>query len=208
MSKNELFLRIISSIAILALVLSCLIFEWAFCCLMLALAVGMLVEWKSFTRGESPFVGTFICLTPAISLCLLRNRGFWDTMIYFNMLWAVDVFAFVGGKILKGPKLLPSISPNKTWSGLIVAALGCLTIALIYKHFGYLNKDFASLIAFSIVFTLLAQAGDLLVSKYKRMYGVKDTGKLIPGHGGLLDRLDGSPFTAPTFLIAASWLMQ
>ena len=102
-------------------------------------------------------------------------------------MWSTDTAAYVTGKVLKGPKLIPFISPNKTWAGL----LGGL---LIGTGVGYETSFwlFPGVFTFGGIFllVLIAQGGDLLESFAKRLSGIKDTSFLIPGHGGVLDRLD------------------
>lgn len=207
--RHELRLRSMSAVALVMLVLASMAFEWTFCILLLTVAIGMMMEWRHMTKGKDLAAGTLICLAPAISLGLLRHLGACYTATYFACLWAVDTCAFFGGKTFKGPKLLPKISPKKTWSGLVSGIIGCF-VSLMVCNFYYSqsgNHCFKTktlfLWLFAVVFTLLAQAGDLLVSKYKRTYRVKDTGKIIPGHGGLLDRFDGTIFTSAACLIVS-----
>jgi phosphatidate cytidylyltransferase len=101
--------------------------------------------------------------------------------------WSTDTAAFVGGKLLKGPKLAPSISPNKTWSGFVSGIL--LGTAVGYETSFWLLPGIFNLWGV-LLLTVIAQMGDLLESQAKRWSQVKDSSMLIPGHGGLLDRLD------------------
>jgi len=103
------------------------------------------------------------------------------------LVWSTDTFAYVGGRFFKGPKLIPSISPNKTWSGFGMGMLGG-TVFTFAASLWLLPNVFSF---WGIMFlVLISQLGDLLESKVKRWAQVKDSGFLIPGHGGLLDRLD------------------
>ncbi|MDA9818089.1 phosphatidate cytidylyltransferase [Flavobacteriaceae bacterium] len=116
-----------------------------------------------------------------------------------------DIFALVFGKLIGGPKLAPSISPNKTWSGffgglLISTIAGIIFIELTNVKIVF-DYDIKFVILISIVISILAQCGDLFESRVKRLFDVKDSGTIIPGHGGVLDRLDGFIFTAPFLLI-------
>lgn len=109
--------------------------------------------------------------------------------------WAVDIFAMFTGKLVGGPKLAPVISPNKTWSGLGGGVLGAsiaggLTF-LVVVGFGFGQADFIALLIIAPLLAICAQAADLFESAIKRKYDVKDSGDIIPGHGGLLDRVDG-----------------
>jgi phosphatidate cytidylyltransferase len=197
--------------------------------LLWTMAFGIDHEWGTMTQHQHPFIGLAITIAPVISLAFLS----WNIVVaYFCLLWSVDTFAFIGGKILQGPKLAPKVSPNKTWAGLICGAAGCcivLHILLKSAHFSYCLLTFVAIfigggrihlnntnfclpligsftlpiteVLLGIVFALLAQAGDLFVSFYKRKFNVKDTGNFIPGHGGILDRFDGIIFTAPATFI-------
>jgi phosphatidate cytidylyltransferase len=110
----------------------------------------------------------------------------------FAIVWATDTAAYVGGRTLGGPKLLPAISPNKTWAGFVTGlaagALAGFGYALVLGHGEGRGLIWAGLGA---LLSLAAQGGDVLESIAKRHFGVKDSSGLIPGHGGLLDRLDG-----------------
>lgn len=119
---------------------------------------------------------------------------------FFLVVWGVDVGAYLVGTTLKGPKLAPSISPNKTWSGLIG---GVAVSALVsYAYFVLLGINFAfQFSVFAAGLAVIAQCGDLVESKIKRHLGLKDSSDLIPGHGGIFDRIDGLIFAAP-FAIA------
>ena len=118
------------------------------------------------------------------------------------MTWAADIAAFAVGSVLKGPKLWPRFSPNKTWSGFAgglvaaMAASAALTVALHIK----LSLPAAALMG--LVGGLATMGGDLLESMLKRRFGVKDSGDLIPGHGGLLDRVDGLMFAILAVAVA------
>jgi phosphatidate cytidylyltransferase len=125
----------------------------------------------------------------------------WSLMLMlFLMIWGTDTLAYFTGRSIGGPKLAPEISPNKTWSGFVGAMAGAGLGAYFY-HF-ILTIDPQLLWICLITGPLLgaaAQMGDLYISAQKRRVGVKDTGSLIPGHGGILDRIDGLLFMAPLF---------
>jgi phosphatidate cytidylyltransferase len=104
--------------------------------------------------------------------------------------WAIDIFAYFAGRFIGGPKLAPRISPKKTWAGLIGGMAGAIAVAIAtWTWLGV--GSLAALVAIAIGLTVLEQAGDFAESALKRRAGVKDSGKLIPGHGGILDRVDG-----------------
>jgi phosphatidate cytidylyltransferase len=112
---------------------------------------------------------------------------------------ATDVFAYLTGRSIGGPKLAPRISPGKTWSGLaggVAAAVILGALAAGLGGWGWLQGGL-----FAGILALVAQSGDLFESFIKRRAGVKDSGHLIPGHGGMLDRLDGYLFAVPTLAV-------
>ena len=105
------------------------------------------------------------------------------------VVWASDIGAYAAGRLIGGPKLAPRISPNKTWAGLIGGVLAAaVTSASFVATLDGADPGPASLLGGALA--IVAQAGDLVESWVKRRFGVKDTGTLIPGHGGLLDRVD------------------
>ena len=122
------------------------------------------------------------------------------------VVWATDIFAYIAGRTIGGPKLAPSISPKKTWAGL---GGGVLAAALVGGGFAFVvgSPTVLLLAATGAVTAIVAQAGDLLESALKRYTGVKDSGGLIPGHGGLFDRLDGVMAAAPVLALII-WYME
>lgn len=120
------------------------------------------------------------------------------------IVWATDIAAYFAGRGFGGPLLSPKDSPNKTWNGAIGALVcACLAGAAVARAAG---GDFTHWLAASFVLSIVAQIGDLLESRFKRLYGVKDTSGLVPGHGGVLDRLDA--LMAASLLSAlAIWLV-
>lgn len=135
-----------------------------------------------------------VLLCPA----LLRgdpDYGLLALLFLFAVVWATDIFAYLVGRSIGGPLLWPRLSPNKTWSGAFGGFLGGVAagVAVAYAS-GGTRGAVAGALAFAL--SLVAQCGDLFESAIKRRFGVKDTGHLIPGHGGVMDRLDG-------FLVAA-----
>ena len=107
------------------------------------------------------------------------------------VVWATDIGAYVAGKLIGGPKLAPRISPGKTWAGLI-GGVACAGLAgLAVAHYALGPHEWSLTLAAALLLALVAQGGDLFKSYFKRRAGVKDSGALIPGHGGMLDRIDG-----------------
>jgi phosphatidate cytidylyltransferase len=151
---------------------------------------GALVTWAA---GGVAYAGIGF-LGPA----LLRSDGqlgFAAFVFVALSVWMTDILAFFVGRGLGGPLLWPRVSPNKTWSGAIGGLAGGVAggIAVAYASG---NGRLLSLAVMALVLSLLAQAGDLFESAVKRRFGAKDAGRIIPGHGGLMDRLDGFLFAA------------
>ncbi len=129
---------------------------------------------------------------------LLRSDGqlgFEAFLFVALSVWMTDILAFFVGRGLGGPLLWPRVSPNKTWSGAIGGLAGGVAGAIAVAYASG-NGRLASLAVMALVLSLLAQAGDLFESAVKRRFGAKDAGRIIPGHGGLMDRLDGFLFAA------------
>jgi phosphatidate cytidylyltransferase len=135
-----------------------------------------------------PYVGL-----PAVALALLRNdpsHGLSAIVWVMVAVWSADTLAYFAGRIIGGPKLAPAISPKKTWAGLGGAVAGsAIASALFCWYAGY--GGVAALAAIAGALAIVEQGGDLFKSAWKRHYGVKDSGDLIPGHGGVIDRVDG-----------------
>jgi len=129
----------------------------------------------------------------ALAPIILRRDpalGFVAIVFLFAVVWVTDIAAYFAGRALGGPKLWVAVSPNKTWSGALGGALGGVIAALlVVKVAGLVIAPMLILVALAL--SIASQAGDLLESALKRQFGAKDAGALIPGHGGLMDRLDG-----------------
>jgi phosphatidate cytidylyltransferase len=143
------------------------------------------------------------------ALCWLRDQaaGEWLVMLLFLMIWAADVGAYFSGRLLGRHKLAPRISPKKTWEGVYggVALALAAAFLLVYLAPGLAAPPLV-LVALAIVTTLASVGGDLFISMHKRSVGLKDSGRLFPGHGGVLDRYDSLIAGAPFFALAYGWL--
>ena len=181
--------------------------------LTLSIAFLMTYEWVAITKTAKDqqkwlFLGFLYVVIPLFSVlkiyhlkscAISENNGstsgasivFW----MFSIIWATDIFAFFAGKYFGGPKIAPSISPNKTWAGLLGGVVASCLIG------GVSGLIFPGNMLFFIVISgflsVIEQISDFLESKVKRMFGVKDSSHIIPGHGGVLDRLDGLTLVAP-----------
>ena len=129
----------------------------------------------------------------AIAPIVLRSdgeQGFLTILFLFAIVWTTDIAAYFVGRAVGGPKLVPQVSPNKTWAGAIGGLLASVVAAIVVAKMAALTSFFA-LALLAILLSALAQAGDLFESFLKRRFNAKDSSHLIPGHGGLMDRLDG-----------------
>ena len=159
-----------------------------------AAATVIYYEWTRIVRGwdVSWKIGGFIyALLPALALLWIRERdahGLELLLWVFLVTWGTDIGAYFAGRRFGRAKLAPSISPNKTWAGLYGGIAAATLIAGAWAVLTGLGK---SLLPLAPLFAVAAQAGDLFESWMKRRAGVKDSGNWLPGHGGLLDRLDG-----------------
>jgi phosphatidate cytidylyltransferase len=172
------------------------------------LFVGFLATWAGARRMGDRLTqpagrlaaGVLYIGLAGIALIELRHdtdAGMANVFFLFLVVWASDIGAYMAGRSFGGPKLAPSVSPNKTWSGagggLAAAILVGIAVALPFTP----GASPLAIAVAALVIGIAAQAGDLLESAIKRHFRVKDTSSLIPGHGGLLDRLDGVLAAAP-----------
>ena len=142
-------------------------------------------------RDDNPAwhaLGVIYLGLPALSLVALRTQGVQTIIGLFLIVWATDTGAMVFGKLIGGARIAPKLSPGKTWAGTIG---GSLTAALVFGlYIGFFGFPVLLAMAFAFVFSFTAHGGDLFESLVKRRFGYKDSGALIPGHGGVLDRMD------------------
>jgi phosphatidate cytidylyltransferase len=169
-------------------------FEYALMVILgLALVSGLMVSVARYAASKWSYYGIFYVGFPALAFVLLRgdpDYGFAAILWIFLIVWSADTLAYFAGRIIGGPKLAPSISPKKTWAGLGGAVAGSALVSIIFAYVTQLNGIWA-LAILAACLALVEQAGDLFESSLKRFHGVKDAGGLIPGHGGIIDRVDG-----------------
>jgi phosphatidate cytidylyltransferase len=149
----------------------------------------------------APYVGV-----AAIALLWLRDdavAGRADILFLVLVVWAGDIGAYLVGRWIGGPKLAPRISPGKTWSGAVGGLIGGCVCGLVVAHLFSAPSAAWRVIVIAALLGVVAQLGDLLESLIKRRFGVKDSGRTIPGHGGLFDRLDGFLTAAPLAALLA-----
>src|SRR5690349_16203043 len=166
----------------------------AFAIFVAAVATAMFYEWTRLVRGWGPvwyMSGFFYAVLPAIALLWVRERdvrGLELLVWVFIVTWATDIGAYFVGRAFGRAKLAPSISPGKTVAGLYGGMAAAAVLGGTWALWTGLPKG---LILLAPLFALAAQGGDLFESWMKRRAGVKDSGNWLPGHGGVLDRLDG-----------------
>jgi phosphatidate cytidylyltransferase len=173
----------------------------------LALLVGLfggvgLWEWTRIC-GDHPtwlILGGLVVAAACASIVWLGFAWRAEVVLWlFGAVWGTDIGAYTVGKWLRGPRIAPAISPNKTWAGLaggmVLAALWSIAWA------SYVDSPLALAAGYGAVAAIVAQAGDFLLSFAKRRFGVKDSSGLIPGHGGVLDRIAGLLTTGPALAL-------
>lgn len=171
-----------------------------------AALAGIGVLLAAVSRRLSLLTGFLYVTMPALALVALEWASLYFVLWAMLVTWATDIFAYFAGRTIGGPKLAPRISPNKTWAGLIGGMAGATAVGAAWAIFAGLGSPFTWVGA---AMGLLAQLGDLYESGLKRRFGLKDSGRLIPGHGGVLDRLDGLlPVALATFFLLMVTLGQ
>ena len=200
--------RLISSIVLILLLLTAINFSLIFNILLIIFFVLTIYEWlKMIKELISKLLGCFLIMISFCSIYYLKYIDEEMKLITFVLIISIatDIGGYLFGKLFKGPKLT-KISPNKTIAGSIGSfVLSILSIYLILK---FNIIEFEIIVNFNFINILLvilisasSQVGDIIISYYKRLYDVKDTGNIIPGHGGILDRIDGMLLSFPMFLL-------
>lgn len=212
-NKSDLGVRVASALVMVTLAgMALWLGGWAWTIFVALIAAGVLFEWRELVRGFSVSAMTaavwifggilYIGLAAAMMLFLrfgeaITDNGAQLVLIILLPVIATDIGAYFAGRAIGGPKIAPSISPSKTWSGLLggSAAAAAVVAWLAFRTGaeGDLGQTAVALVSagFGVAIAVIAQTGDFFESWMKRRAGVKDSGKLIPGHGGLFDRLDG-----------------
>ena len=209
---NDLLVRSFAAVVLILVALgTAFLGGYVFAIFVALAAVMLLYEWRRLVAGWGfgwSVAGFIYALVPALALLWIRDRapqGLELLLWVFIVTWTTDIGAYFAGRAIGGPKLAPSISPNKTIAGLVG---GMISAALAGFAWVELTRMSGLLFWLAPLFAAAAQLGDLFESGLKRRAGVKDSGTWLPGHGGALDRLDGLVVVATlTALVQlAGWL--
>lgn len=217
--KSELFNRTISScILIILTFLSALISDYVFLSILFITLIFSWIEWVkiiekiTFKKIYLTIHNILFLLYLSIAFIICFNIFIIDKYFFLSILM-ICVFSDIGGYVFGktfGGKKLTKISPNKTVSGsigsFIFSYIGFFLIYFYFNDLLFVKLDFEILFFIPLIISLICQLGDLFISYYKRKAKIKNTGNLIPGHGGLLDRIDGSIFALPIGFIIISLL--
>jgi len=186
--------NVVSFITLFLIVASWLIGDRQIAIIMFCIGFVVLAFWQMFvSRSIWSALGLAYAALPFFAMSDLRSdnhNGLIVILLLYFCVWGADVFAYFAGRAIGGPKLAPSISPNKTWAGFIGSLIGALLLSYLVN----LAAGFDAILVFFVIMLLAAvvsQLGDLMESSIKRKFDVKDSGTIIPGHGGVLDRVDG-----------------
>ncbi|MCX7320142.1 MAG: phosphatidate cytidylyltransferase [Hyphomicrobiales bacterium] len=195
---RNLVLRVLTAIVLIPLALgAAYVGGWLWTGLVTIVSVGLFMEWRGIV-GQRPgwiSIGLVYALAALAASVLVRRDvewGFAALIFILLVVWLTDIGGYFAGRGIGGPKLWPRVSPKKTWAGAIGGTVLSIVVAVGFAQAGI--GKLVPLVMLAVVLTVLSQLGDLFESAIKRRFGVKDSGQIIPGHGGLLDRLDGYVF--------------
>lgn len=212
MPLSKLHIRILSGTILGLIVLTAVALGGWFFLIFVALAALLSVyEWSGLAKKREEYalhmaiglVYLSICFFSFIYLRFEFDHGVWYALSLIICVAASDTGAYITGKIIRGPKMAPKISPKKTWAGLAGSMMFCgLAFLLCDIAMNLPLKPLWAVFLLGAFLGFVGQTGDLFISSFKRRAGLKDTGTLIPGHGGLLDRIDALLLVCPSFLFA------
>ncbi len=184
------------------------------------LAVGILLSskfenpWQSFSSTLTAVFYPTALLTYLVDLrveavaALGENSAFWLTLSVFVLVWASDTVAYYVGRSVGRTPLAPEISPKKTWEGAVGGAVGAVIVALGLWKLSLVSVGWIDCVALGLICGTVGQLGDLAESRIKRAAGVKDSGTILPGHGGLLDRLDAMIIAVPVAYLYLAYVAR
>ena len=203
-ASDGLALRVVSAVVLAPLAVGiAYLGGWPFVVFWAIAAIVILSEWVAIVRssGTVPsarratwYAAGVVYAGAMLVACVLLRRdadyGFLAIVLLFGVVWATDILGYFVGRAIGGPRLWPAVSPKKTWSGALGGAAGAIAAALAIASYAYRANPLA-ITGLALLLSAVSQGGDLLESAVKRRFGVKDAGHIIPGHGGVMDRLDG-----------------
>lgn len=193
-----IFFAVLPDAALLGTILKAAIAWWA------VALVWLFVYPTKITPAISWICGALVMIPAWLALDFLYRHAPGMLLYVLLIVWIADIGAFFVGKTFGRVKLAPSISPGKTWEGVLGGLIAVFLLALAGSSIVAAGP--AILVPFSIAVAMLSVVGDLTVSMFKRSAGVKDSGSLFPGHGGVLDRIDSVCAAAPLFALALGWI--
>ena len=212
--KNEFEKRLLTSFLIIPLALFFIIKGSIFFIFFLSIIFLISIyEWFTITKNLriTKMIGIILILFSIYSAYLFRDeQGLYVFLFILLISILTDLGGYIFGKFFRGPKLT-KISPNKTYSGAFGSFLLSLIGGTIYYNFLMGNikfplKEHIEILIFILFISFISQVGDLIISYFKRISKIKNTGEILPGHGGLLDRIDGIIFTIPSAYIILHYL--
>jgi|TARA_B100001093_G_scaffold485053_1_gene519040 phosphatidate cytidylyltransferase len=216
MIKNELTKRVSSSLILIPIILFIIIKGSILFNFFITISfIITAYEWlKMSKRNIQKIFGLYFIIISFYTIFQIRNDFNQD---YFHILFiaiiciSTDIGGYIFGKLLKGPKLT-KLSPNKTYSGVIGSFLLAIIFSILFFKLTFKIFNFRfelETFIFVLIISLVSQIGDIIISYFKRLSKIKDTGNIIPGHGGILDRIDGMIFAYPfSYLIFLNWNFQ
>ena len=197
--SEELIKRILSSIILIPVTFFFIIQgSFLFIFFILICLCAIIYEWHMMSKKKSYRIFGFIFIFVSFyTIYKLRiGNDYWFLLFITIICVSTDIGGYVFGKIFKGPKLT-KFSPNKTYTGMIGGYLLSIITSIILTNLYFSNDLAINWFIFAILISTISQLGDIIISYFKRLSKIKDTGKIIPGHGGLLDRVDGMIFAFP-----------
>ena len=205
--NSELSKRLMSSMVLIPVVFYCILSgSYYFNILIITSFIISIFEWNSMNKRKLySIVGLiFLCIS-YLTIFLIRNNLGEQSLYFFLVIIltcvSTDLGGYIFGKVFKGPKLI-KISPKKTYSGMIGGFILSIVVMVLFNKFNFISDYYPDNVNIKFIFLILiistvSQIGDIIVSYFKRKAKIKDTGKIIPGHGGILDRTDGMIFAFP-----------
>ena len=208
----ELIKRILSSVILIPIIIYVIIEGSMIFTFFLALCFFILsYEWSMMIKSNFlKILGIIFISISLFTIYKIRfnpQDSYWFLLLITIICISTDIGGYIFGKIFGGPKLT-KLSPNKTYAGMIGSYILAIVASSFILKFNFVEINYYKLILFTLIISTVSQIGDIFISYFKRKSKVKDTGKIIPGHGGLLDRADGMIFVFPiSYLIMLTELV-